>query len=147
MLLPYVATEDTPANGDLLDSCTMDPRISLMPPNPPHRQHLWWDSLPESLAQPASGIEPVALAIDRLSLAFTAQHTAGGPGPVAQLIAHWCQQLSCNRSSLITSESVRDAMDRLDREHCEPQSWNHLTAAEIALREHIRLLRQPPASA
>jgi len=113
-----------------------------MPPDGPARQHLWWDSLPETLIQPAPGSGPLTAAIDRLSLAYSAQHSAGDTGAIAEKLAQWCQRLSCNRSDLSTAEAVRYAVDRLDRALCEPQCWSHLTAAEIALHEHIRTLRQ-----
>lgn len=113
-----------------------------MPQEGPARQHLWWDSLPETLIQPASSSGPLTTAIDRLSLAYTAQQTAGGSATIAEHLAMWCQQLSRNRSDLSTAEMVRYAVDRLDRALCEPQCWSHLAAAEIALHEHIRRLRQ-----
>jgi hypothetical protein len=107
------------------------------------RQSVWWEDQPDIPGLPLSA--PLQsfcdLAIDRLSLAFVAQQSARGDASITQHIVRWCLELREARGSLATCTIIRDALDHLDRQACEPQSWQHLRAAEEALESHIRTLR------
>jgi len=116
------------------------------------RQLQWWDQIDEPVSRPLTeGADPCTTAIDRLSLACSAHLSARGDDAIAGLLGRWCVDMRGARTSLSAAMAIRDALDRLDRQACEPQCWQHLTAAEISLDAHIRAMRsqdspdrQPP---
>jgi hypothetical protein len=109
------------------------------------RQLQWWDQLDVPITQPLSAkVDFCTTAIDRLALASSAQHAAQGDPAVTGQLQRWCLELRAARTSLSKALVLRDELDRMDRDTCEPQSWQHLTAAESALDAHIQELRGVP---
>jgi len=97
----------------------------------------WWDELPAPLVTSVLPSDPVVVARDRLSLAFTAQCTAGGDQAIANLLGEWCLDLSRSHPTLALVIAVLHGLDRMDRHTCEPQTWQHLAAAEVALAAYV----------
>lgn len=107
----------------------------------PTRTLHWWDEMAEPPRHPGARGDALEMARDRLSLAATIQSASGGDEDIAALLGTWCLNLKRNPPNLATVIVVFHALDRLDRHACEPQTWQHLTAAEVAIAAYIEQAR------
>ncbi len=97
----------------------------------------WWDELSGPPAQSAQATGRLRAASDRLSLASIIQEAHGRDAALAKRLGQWCIALKQQDPDLATVMSVLQGLDRLDRETCEPQAWQHLQAAEMAVAAHV----------
>jgi hypothetical protein len=101
----------------------------------------WWDEISAPIAHPGAVIDHLGIASDRLSLASTIQSATGGGPAIAALLGQWCLDLKRRDPDLATVMNVLQGLDRLDRHACEPQTWQHLQAAEIAVAAYVATAR------
>ena len=97
----------------------------------------WWDAVDVSPIRPAPASDPVAQAGDRIGLACSLHRAAGGVEHIAHLLGNWCLDLRRTPHVRTTIEAILRQLDALERQACEPQSWQHLAAAETALAAYL----------
>jgi hypothetical protein len=95
----------------------------------------WWDTEVQSPAQPVTDDNYLLQASDRLALAALVQAKSGGDQGITDLLGQWC--LDLKRADNFTVVAVLRGLDHLDREACEPQTWQHLKAAETAVARYV----------
>ena len=101
----------------------------------------WWDDLDEPLIQPTVAGDHLLIASDRLALAVIVQTTSGGDLAIAGRLSTWCLDLKRRDIDLATALAILQNLDRLDRHACEPQTWEHLRAAEMAVAAYVAKVR------
>jgi len=74
---------------------------------------------------------------DRLSLAATIQSASGGDIAITVRLGGWCIDLQRGQVSLARALVVLQGLDQLDRQLCEPQTWQHLKVAEMAIAAYV----------
>jgi hypothetical protein len=97
----------------------------------------WWDEVSGPFTQPAETSSLLGMASDRLSLATIAQDTHGRDPMLARQLGQWCIALKGQNPDLATVMAVLQGLDRLDRQACEPQVWQHLQAAEMVVAAYV----------
>lgn len=97
----------------------------------------WWDEIGAPIIRPGDATDHLGIASDRLSLASTVQSTSGGDLTIAALLGRWCLNLKRRAPDLATAINVLQGLDQLDRHACEPQTWKHLQAAEMAVAAYV----------
>ena len=93
----------------------------------------WWDDAGDEYLRPGYATDHVRQASDLLSFAFASQTVAGGDQSIAAHMDSWCLELKRRPIGMASVIAVLHGLDRLDRHACEPHTWQHLKAAEIAL--------------
>ena len=103
----------------------------------------WWDDghTPLHRHHPNAPTDHLRIASDRLALAALSHQAARGEADVTEQLGHWCLDLKPNQPDLSTVMAVLHGLDQLPREHCEPQSWHHVQAAEQALAAYLAKAR------
>lgn len=98
----------------------------------------WWDEVSGPATQPLEATAGLlGMASDRLSLATISQDAHGHDPALAKRLGQWCIALKGKDPDLATVMAVLQGLDRLDRQACEPQAWQHLQAAEMAIAAHV----------
>jgi hypothetical protein len=97
----------------------------------------WWDEVSAPLIQPLKSTELLESASDRLSLATVVQDAHGRDPTIAIRLGQWCIALKRPNPDLATVMTVLQGLDRLERQTCEPQTWQHLQAAEMAIAAYV----------
>ena len=104
------------------------------------RSLYWWDEIDAPASGPGAATDHLVEARDRLSLAATIQSASGGDVAITVRLGGWCLDLQHGPPSLARALAVLQGLDRLDRQQCEPQTWQHLTAAEMAMAAYVAQL-------
>jgi hypothetical protein len=97
----------------------------------------WWDEVSGPLPQPAQATDHLRVARDQLSLASISQDIHGREPILARQLSDWCIAIKRPDPDLATVLAVLQGLDRLDRQACEPQAWQHLQAAEMAIAAYV----------
>ena len=103
----------------------------------PQRTPHWWDACDELCHRPVGAPDPLSQATDRLALAWTVHRMMGGHSAIAATLEDWCLELKKPQRDRTAISAVLHGLDRLNRHDCEPQTWQHLTAAEIAIAAYL----------
>ena len=101
------------------------------------RTPCWWDEVSGPSIQPAPGSDLLGVASDRLALASILQDVHGRDPELARRLGQWCIALKRPQPDLLTVVTVLQGLDGLDRHACEPQAWQHLQAAEVAVAAYV----------
>lgn len=96
----------------------------------------WWDDLDGQLIQPTVAGDYLQIASDRLALAAIVQTASGGNPTIADRLGNWCLDLKRRDIDVTTALAMLPELDRLDRNACEPQTWDHLRA-EMAVAAYV----------
>jgi hypothetical protein len=106
------------------------------------RSLYWWDEIDAPAISPSVPKDHLVEARDRLSLAATIQSASGGDVAITVRLGGWCLDLQRGQVSLAGAMAVLQGLDRLDRQACEPRTWQHLEAAEMAIAAYVAQLSE-----